>query len=107
MPVTVKFDPASQTPQARVIGDVTLFSDGVMTSAMLAELNALVVGAGFATAYSPSNSGAPLRPPANAVGATPLKFVVIVNFDDKQLNYAGTYDGGLTYQWYDFSGILA
>jgi hypothetical protein len=107
MPVTVKFDPASQTPQAQVIGDVNLFNDGVMTSAMLADLLALVAGSGFVKVYSPRNSGAPLRPAASAVGATPLKFVVIVNFDDKQLNYAGTYDGGLTYQWYDFSGILS
>lgn len=106
MPYTVKFDPSSQTPQAQVIADVTLFADGVMTSAMLAMLNSLIAGAGFAAVYSPTGVGAPLRPAANAVGATPLKAVLIINFDDKQINYAATYDGGVTYQWYDFSGIL-
>ena len=107
MPVTLKIPPASPNTLALVVNDVNLFEDGVMTSAMLADLLALVAGAGFVKVYSPRNSGAPLRPAASAVGATPLKFVVIVNFDDKQLNYAGTYDGGLTYQWYDFSGILS
>lgn len=105
MPVTVKFDPNTLSLQAQTIQNATPFNDGVMTAAQAAQLAALVAGAGFIAVYSPSAMGAPLRPNADAVGATPLKSVVIVNFDDKQLNYAGTYDGGLTYQWYDFSGI--
>jgi hypothetical protein len=152
MPVTVKFDPASQSPQAQIIADVTLFSAGVMTPAMLADLLALVAGSvsnvtgtlpitstggftpdiainpatniaagsmsaadkskldglfpesGGVNVYSPSGVGAPLRPPANAVGATPTKSVVITNFDSRQLNYAGTYNAGVSYEWYDFEG---
>ena len=41
MPVTVKFNPASQSPQAHVIGDASPSADGVMTRAQAAKLASL------------------------------------------------------------------
>jgi hypothetical protein len=105
--VSVSFNPTAINIQSDVIGPAGTTTAGVMTAAQAAQLAALVSGAGFVMVYSPSATGAPVRPAASAVGATPVRAVTIVNFDSRQLNYAATYDGGLTYQWYDFSGALA
>jgi len=46
MPVTVKFDPSSQTPQARIIGDATPTQAGVMSAADKIKLDSLSPGGG-------------------------------------------------------------
>jgi hypothetical protein len=47
MPIVVKFDPFVTAPQSRILPDATINSDGIMTAAMVRQLNSLGNGLGY------------------------------------------------------------
>jgi hypothetical protein len=96
MPITVRFDPTSTSPQAQIIPNVSLFNDGVLSAAQYAALLAGITGISMLTVYTNET-----RPAANAVGVVPGSTAVqIWNSDDHEPNFS---DGT---NWYDAAGNL-
>jgi hypothetical protein len=92
------------------IDPATTTDPGSMSAADKAKLDAILPAAtGVAVGnYQTSGLflGVPMRPAANAVGATALLSVMITNLDEKAPNFAMSLDGGATFNWYDAVGNL-